>query len=230
MEASGFKVSQTTFFVVIAVIVAVAVGFAASTIFSRMKTVPSGVSEGFQGPALGVSDIACGQESSEATSLLSIFYNKKSTTDEGEPDMKELKQILSKLCCMKHDLMSASQVVNSMLYIPYNNTHDRENPADTVARCFTKSMTARDLDITFGTWKERGLVLVSKLCTSYNLSASESEKASQHFMSLWLDVFSIAKNACSSTERPSEYGASPRDPKGHMPESVEEHGPYNGYY
>ena len=143
--------------------------------------------------------------------------------------MKEFKEILSKLCCMKHDLMSTSQSVQNILYIPYNNSHDRENPADTVARCFTKSIPPRDLDITFGTWKQRGLVLLNKLCTSYNLSPSETENATQNFTGVWIDVFSIAKNACSP---PAEGAAneSPRDVKGLTPVSVDELGPYNGYY
>jgi hypothetical protein len=226
---TGSSFSQNIFFLVIAIIVAAAAGLIASSIFSRMNTVPSGLNhEGFQGPAVGVSDISCGQESAEARALIELFYNKQSTTEEGNPDLKELKQIVSKLCCMKRDLMGVSQVVQNILYIPYNNTHDRENPADTVARCFTKSIPARDLDITFGTWKQRGLVLINKLCTSYNVSSSETEKATQLFTGLWTDVFSIAKNACLTS--PGSENVSPRDLKGHVPESVDELGPYIGYY
>ena len=232
MEASGLSTfSQTSFFIVIAAIAAIAVGLICISIFSRINTVPSGLKrrEGFQGPTLGVSDIPCGQESVEARAVLEIFYNKQSSTEEGGPDMKEFKQILSKLCCMKHDLMSTSQSVQSMLYIPYNNSHDRENPADTVARCFTKSIPPRDLDITFGTWKQRGLVLLNKLCTSYNLSPAETDAATQNFTGAWIDVFSIAKNAClAPAEGP--INESPRDVKGLTSESVNELGPYNGYY
>jgi len=226
---TGSSFSQNIFFVVIAIIVAIAAGLMATSIFSRMNTVPSGITrEGFQGPTFGVSDIPCGQESAEARALVELFYDKQSTTEEGNPDLNELKQILSKLCCMKHDLMGVSQVVQSMLYIPYNNTHDRENPADTVARCFTKSIPPRDLDITFGTWKQRGLVLINKLCTSYNVSSNETERATQLFTGVWTDVFSIAKNACSPP--PASENESPRDLKGHMPESIQDLGPYTGYY
>lgn len=178
---------------------------------------------------MGVSNIPCGQESAEARALAEMFFNKKSSTEDGGPDLKELNQILSKLCCMKHDLMSPAQVVQNMMYLPYNNTHDRENPADTVGRCFTKSIPPRDLDITFATWKERALTLISRLCTSYNFSSPEADQAMQLFMGVWNDVFSIAKNACSPPQRAPE-NESPRDPKGHMPESVEELGSYTGYY
>lgn len=221
--------SQNTFFVIISVLLAVAAGLIASSIFSRMNTVPSGLKlDGFQGPALGVSDIPCGQESAEARGLLELFYNKQSSTEDGDPDLKELKQILSKLCCMKHDLMGTSQVVQNILYIPYNNTHDRENPADTVARCFTKSIPSRDLDITFATWKERGLILINRLCTSYNLSSSNADRATQLFSGVWVDVFSIAKNVCLPPK--VTENESPRDPKGLTPVRVGELGQYNGYY
>ena len=129
---------------------------------------------------------------------------------------------------MKHDLMSVSQVVQASMNLPYSNTHDRENPADTVARCFTKGIPARDLDITFATWKDRGLVLINRLCTSYKLSQSETEKAAEYFMRCWSDCFDVAKTVCLKDNKvPS---GSPRDPKGVMPEAVKDLGPYDGYY
>jgi hypothetical protein len=227
--ASMTTLKSSTFFMVLSGIIALVVGLICYTLLSKRNTVPSGSKEGFQGPAKGVSSIPCGQESSHVTEILDIFSDKMSTTEEGSPDLKEFKEIMSKMCCMKHDLMSSAQIVNSTLYIPYNNTHDRENPADTVARCFTKSMPPRDLDIIFGTWKNRGIALLHRLCTSYNLKDRETEKAVKHFTSLWSDVFDVAKGACSPTERAPEYG-SPRDPKGFISADVEELGEYKGYY
>lgn len=231
MEApTSTTFTSSSFFVFISILIAVAAGLIGVSIFSRMNTVPSGLKlEGFQGPAMGVSNLPCGQESAEARALVEVFSIRNSSTEEGEPDFNELKQILSKLCCMKHDLMSTSQVVQNMMYLSYSNTHDRENPADTVARCFTKSIPPRDLDITFATWKERAMVLISRLCTSYKLSSSDSDNAMQLFMGVWNDVFSIAKNACSPPPKAPEY-ESPRDPRGHTPESVDELGPYTGHY
>lgn len=242
MEATTAPItlSQNSFFIFVAALIALATGFALYMVLSRKNTLPSGLTglmgavgpvgqEGFQGPSKGVSTIPCGQESADAIAILDMFASKASISEEGNPDLTELKEILSKLCCMKHDLMSTNQVVASMMNIPYNNNHDRENPADTVARCFTKSMPLRDLDITFGTWKQRALSLLNRLCTSYSLSSSESEKAMKHFTRLWSDVLDIAKNVCIPSDKAPESG-SPRDPKGFMHESVEELGPYNGYY
>jgi hypothetical protein len=232
MEVSAYQtLSDSSFFTAIAVLIGLACGILAFMILSRRYTVPSGswMLEGFQGPSNGVSDISCGQESAHAIAISELFSGKMSVTEEGSADLKELKLILSKLCCLKHDLMSASQSVQGMLYLPYSNTHDRENPADVAGRCFTKSIPARDLDIAFGTWKERGLFLVNRLCTSYNLVSSESDTVVRHFKGLWIDVFSIAKNGCLVTKEDPVY-ESPRDPKGHVPEDVEELGPYKGYY
>jgi hypothetical protein len=237
MEATssneGMKMSSTIFYFAIAVLVAVLVGLVTYALISRMNTLPFGASgnssEGFQGPANGVSHISCGQESAEAVALCEMFVNRESTSEEGSADLSELKLILSKLCCMKHDLMGVSQSVQSTLYLPYITTHDRENTSDTVARCFAKAIPPRDLDITFGTWKDRATVLLNKLCTSYNFSSSEVDKANGLFNTVWMDTFSIAKNACSPPKRAPEY-ESPRDPKGFVGEKIKDLGPYNGYY
>jgi hypothetical protein len=240
VPAAPITLSQNSFFIFVAALIALVTGFVLYMVISRKNTLPSGLTgltgtvgpigqEGFQGPSRGVSTIPCGQESADAIAILDMFASRTSSTEEGSPDLSEFKEILSKLCCMKHDLMSTNQVVASMMTLPYNNAHDRENPADTVARCFTKSMPPRDLDITFGTWKQRGMTLVNRLCTSYSLSSSESEKAMKHFSTLWSDVFDIAKNTCFSSEKAPEYG-SPRDPRGFTPGKVEDLGAYSGYY
>jgi len=222
--------SSTVFNVVISIFIALVVGLVTYMLISLRNTVPFSPSgqEGFQGPSHGVSNFPCGQESSEAVALSEIFSGRQSTTEEGAADLAELKAILSKMCCMKHDLMSVSQVVQASLYLPYSNTHDRENPADTVARCFTKGIPRRDLDITFSTWKDRGLVLINRLCTSYNLARGESDEAVKYFERCWSDCFDVAKTVCL-VENKVPVG-SPRDPKGVMPEAVKGLGTYDGYY
>ena len=217
---------SSTLYFLIAVLIALGVAGVSYMMTVTNKTIPSGkqIEEGFQGPSRGVSDISCGQESSYAVALSGQFTGRESSTEEGPADLREFKLILSKLCCLKHDLMSTAQVVQSSLYIPYNNTHDR----DTVARCFTKSIPARDLDISFETWRDRGLVLLSRLCTSYNLSDSDERTAKNNFMSCWSDSYDVAKTVCTPNTPPSQ--GSPRDPKGFTPEAVKDLGTYKGYY
>ena len=211
--------------------IAAAVSLISYVMVERNKTVPSGnwMIEGYQGPAKGVSQIQCGQESSFATGLLDIFAVKESTTGDGDADLSELKLITSKLCCIKHDLMSTNQVVQSTLTLPFSTSHDRENPGDTVSRCFKKSIPPRDLEISFTTWRERGLNLLDKLCTSFVLSKQEEESAKKNFMSVWFDTYNVARGVCSPSEDVS-MKPSPRDPKGFTSEAVKGLGEYKGYY
>jgi hypothetical protein len=129
---------------------------------------------------------------------------------------------------MKHDLMSTNRVVRSTLNLPFVTAHDREYIGDTVGRCFAYSLPPRDLDIIFDTWKDRGLTLLDKLCTSYNLSDSETNAANNDFMSVWSDTYDIARTVCIPCKKPES--SSPRDPKGFMPDAIKELGTYLGYY
>ena len=184
--------------------------------------------EGFQGPRRGVSDIPCGQESSFVTNLADLFSTKKSTTGDGEADLTEFKLILSKLCCLKHDLMSTNRVVSATLKVPFVTAHDREYIGDTAGRCFSNSLPPRDLDIIFETWRDRGLTLLDKLCTSYTLTDSEAKAAKNDFMSVWSDTYDVARTVCIPCKKVDD--SSPRDPKGLMPEAIRDLGVYLGYY
>ena len=231
MEAPKLPVNpgSSTLFFTIAIIAALAVGLVAYKIVKTNKTIASGNREGFQGPSRGVSDIRCGQESSYAVELSDLFAAKESSTEEGEADLMEFKLILSKMCCLKHDLVSTNQVVRASLSTPYNTSHDRENLGDTVGRCFTKSMPPRDLEIIFDTWKTRGLVLLDKLCTSYDLSSSEEDAANKAFSALWTDTRALAQGVCLGSVDEDKSG-SPRDLRGYMPEKIRDLGKYLGYY
>jgi hypothetical protein len=222
------SVKSMIFYGIIAILISLIAGFISYIIISRRKTVPSGNWEGFQGPSLGVSDISCGQESADAIAISDVFADKQSTTSDGPDDMREFKMILSKLCCMKHDLVSPSQVIDSTKKLPYVTSHDRDAVANTVARCFTKSVPMRDLDISFGTWKDRGDALLNKLCTSYNLSNDESERVRKFFKTCWMETFIVAKELCRPAE--GKESVNPRDLRGLTPEKVKDLGAYTGYY
>lgn len=244
-QPEGFNVSSLAFYAAIALVIAGVVGAVLYFVVFKSGTIP-GIAkdafadkkkegftnkkkEGFQGPTRGVSAIPCGQESREAIDLVEMLDG-KSTTEEGNPDRAEFYLILSKLLCLKHDLVGAAQVVQATTYLPYRNTHDRLNPADVAARCFTKSIPPRDLDISFDTWKQRAIVLISRICTSYGLTSAEAEKAKGLFESIHRDVYNIAQGVCIPPAKAPEYG-SPRDPKPFADPSEEEQGgPYTGYY
>jgi hypothetical protein len=225
--------STTLYFFVslLAAAVALLVGYVT---INRSGTIGSGTwhgsasTEGFQGPRRGVSDIPCGQESSFVTNLADLFSTKKSTTGDGEADLTEFKVILSKLCCLKHDLMSPNRVVRATLHLPFVTVHDRENTGDTVGRCFANSLPPRDLDIIFETWRDRGLTLLDKLCTSYTLTDSEGKAAKGDFMSVWSDTYDVARTVCIPCKK--DESSSPREPKGFVHESIRDLAGYFGYY
>jgi hypothetical protein len=224
---------STTLYFLISLLAALAAALVAYVFVVNVNTMASGSwspsrSEGFQGPSRGVSDIPCGQESSYAVSLSQLFSNRQSTTEEGEPDLTEFKVILSKLCCIKHDLMSTNRVVRSTLNLPFVTAHDREYIGDTVGRCFSNSLPPRDLDIIFETWKTRGLNLLDRLCSSYKLSESDAKGAKNDFMSVWSDSYDVARTVCVPCQKADS--SSPRDPKGFMPDAIKELGTYLGYY
>jgi hypothetical protein len=223
---------STTLYFFIALLAGAVALLIAYVTLNKSGTIGSGTwhagAEGFQGPTRGVSDIPCGQESSFAINISDLFSTKKSTTGDGEADLTELKLILSKLCCLKKDLMSPNRMVSATLKIPFVTLHDREYIGDTVGRCFSNSLPPRDLDIIFTTWKDRGLTLVDKLCTSYNLTDSESRSLNHDFMSVWSDSYDVARNVCVPSKKSDS--SSPRDPKGFMPETIRDLGTYLGYY
>jgi hypothetical protein len=226
---------STTLYFFIAVLAAAVALLVAYVTINNNGTLGSGTwdgsastREGFQGPSRGVSHIPCGQESSFVTNLADLFSTKVSTTEEGEADMTEFNLILSKLCCLKHDLMSPNRVVRATLKIPFVTAHDREYIGDTAGRCFSNSLPPRDLDIIFETWRDRGLTLLDKLCTSYNLSDSEAKDAKNYFMSVWSDSYDVARTVCIPCRKVEV--SSPRDPKGFMHESIRDLAGYFGYY
>ena len=218
-------------YAVIAIVISLLAGYLANVIITRRKTVPSGKWEGFQGfhgNSVGVPDIACSQESADAVALSDLFDGRKATTGDGPDDLREFKMILSKLCCAKHDLLSSSQSIHSTMKLPYNTSHDREPLANTVARCFTKSVPARDIDITFSTFNDRGLALLNKLCTSYTLSNEESDRAKGFFMTCLMETLMIAKETCIKPQ--AAESENPRDLKGLMAKKIKDLGEYKGYY
>jgi hypothetical protein len=123
-------------------------------------------------------------------------------------DYKEFQLILSKLAALKQDLLSTSSVVNATRYQAFETAHDRISTAEVCAMCFTQSIPARDLDIVFITWRDRGRVLLRKLCTEANLTEPEVINMEAQFNALWSDVYDIAKSRCLKTDFSLQNGGS----------------------
>jgi len=144
------------------------------------------------------------------------------------PDYAEFQLLLSKLGCLKKDLMSPSGIVNATLYQSYENAHDRQPVAEVAATCLNRTIAPRDLDITFKTWRDRGGVLLKRLCTLANLTEDQVRSAETLFASAVADVYEVAKGRCIATA--GEIKAEVDSARPFEPENVKDLGEYNGYF
>jgi hypothetical protein len=74
--------------------------------------------------------------------------------------------------------------------------------------CLNKSIPSRDLDIVFATWRDRGKVLLRKLCTEAQLNEEEVKRLEVLFHKAWSDVYEIAKSQCLKTDFSKQNGGS----------------------
>lgn len=207
--------------------------FTAYFIFVFLKnsnTAPKITKEGFGAPVVGAGMPDCLHESAEAAAIIGTLTERVQTSEEGRPDLEELKVLLSKLTCMKRDLVSTAGVVNATLYQPFATAHDVEPVAETVGRCFAKTIPQRDLEISFDKWKNRGRFLLLRLCTAAGLNAEEKAQINAQFDSVLVDVFDIAQQKCIPGQPEIMGKATPREPKPFSAPDLEYLRPYTGYY
>jgi len=167
--------------------------------------------EGFGGVARGSGEPDSLRTLPEASQILDILHNgveaNKSMT-EGSSDYKEFQLILSKMASLKKDLMSPSGVVEATRYQAFETAHDRINVAEVCGMCLNQTIPSRDLDIVFSTWRDRGNVLLTKLCTEANLTEDNVVKIETTFKRIWEDVYDISKSKCLKTNFSIQNGGS----------------------
>jgi hypothetical protein len=187
----------------------------------------AGVEEGFFGGVVrGAGHPDCLRDLNAGAELLGMVG-----AAAGTPDYVEFQVMLSKIGCLKKDLMSPSGIVQATLYQPYANSHDREAVAEVASMCLAKTIPERDLDIVFGTWRDRGNVLIRRLCTIANLTEAEAKKAEELFAGAWRDVYDVAKGRCLAAPSEALYATgSPHDAQPSMTADVEDLAEYKGYY
>lgn len=218
--------------------VAIAVIIAVMMYFWGNKTMPktsgfadaSGREGFFGGVAVGSGDPDCLRSSSEAAQLYSMFNSRTSTTSEGPEDLSELRLLLSKMACFKKDLLGTAQQVEATRYQSYATSMDIEPIAETTARCFAKTIPKRDLDIILEKWSTRAQTLIVILCTSMNFSEAEHGQAESLLNALVKDVSDVARSVCLAGT--PTIGGKPvgRELSGLESASLQEQGPYKGYY
>jgi len=180
--------------------------------------------EGFYGGvARGSGEPDCLRTLPEASQLLDLVSGRVSGyPSDGSADYREFKLILSKLACLKKDLLSPSGIVEATRYQAYETAHDRIAVSELCGMCLSHTVAARDLDISFATWRDRGKVLLRKLCTEANLSEAEAVQSEKLFAVLFDDVYNIATSQCLKTDFSKQNGGSTSggDVSGFFPENL----------
>ena len=218
------------------VVVAIALTLLALYIFGRADTRPIRqnfkVGEGFYGGAVnGTSELPCGRVSSEAEQLYSIFSSRSLTIgEEGSNDLHDLKNLLSKLTCFKSDLMSPGQTITAVKELGFATHMDIQPVADLTARCFSKILPERDLDIQITKWSDFGLDMIKRLCTSGNLSESERQKAESLLHTIIVDIDGVSKGVCIPPPPKDPSAGGRLEPKANTPEQLVNLRPYDGLY
>ena len=186
--------------------------------------------EGFAGPSRGVSELHCGQTSSQATQLYSLLSKKVLTTEDGADDLRELKVLLGKLCCLKRDLLAPGSLVSATRGEPFSTSHDMEPVSETVARCFAKTIPKRDVQLIVDKWSKRSDMLVRRLCTAYSLSESEVQTAVKLLGKVLADVSDVLTTVCFKGPVTIAGEPGPRMVHGVEPTQNTNLGTYGGYY
>jgi hypothetical protein len=167
------------------------------------------VDEGFYGGAIrGTGHPDCLRDSPNASQLLNIV-----SSDTNSENYRELELLLSKMACLKKDIMSPSGVINATRYQAFDTNHDRVSVAELAGMCMSKNIPLRDLDIIFQTWSDRGKQLIA-LCTQ---SATNVNAAETLFSDIWKDIYDVAQSVCIKHDLPQQ---SPGDVGAYEPEHL----------
>lgn len=230
-------------FIALLVILGFVIGY---TLYKRAHTMP--VLAGFENPlpppiqtnvkkegfyggvAVGAGVPDCLRSSSEASAVYSAFSGKVDSVEEGPRDFQELTLLLSTLACFKKDLIGVAGVVEATRYQPFETQIDLEPIAETTARCFAKTIPARDLELSFDKWSKRGRFLITRLCTAAHLNETEVTIVEQKFAALIADVKDVATSRCLAGEPSIAAQPAPREETPFTPPGIVDLAPYKGYY
>lgn len=177
-----------------------------------MNTYPkyNRVDEGFYGGVTrGSGHPDCLRTLPEAAQILDIIKNQKANSvfEDASRDYAELQLLLSKMACLKKDLLAPGAQVDATRHLAFETAHDRVSVAELCGLCLSQNISSRDLDIGFATWRTRGKDLILRLCTSNNLSKKDVDTVETLFKKAFDDVYNIATSRCLKTDYSKQNGA-----------------------
>jgi len=218
---------DTSEWIMIIVLIAVFAWFIAKTFYFN-PAYPR-IGEGFYGGvARGAGHPDCLRTLPEGSELLDMVSSRvKGYPSDGSSDYKEMELLLSKMACLKKDLLSPSGMVDATRYQAFETAHDRMAVAELCGMCMSHTISARDLDIATATWRDRGKLLLRKLCTEANLTEMEVINAERLFKKAFDDVYDVATSRClKSNVSMQDKG----DVSGYLPENIKDHRTYDYKY
>jgi hypothetical protein len=174
-----------------------------------MNTTPkfNRISEGFYGGVVrGSGHPDCLRTLPEASQILDVLQNHGVDSRPSSGNYSELQLLLSKMACLKKDLMSPGSQVNATRYQAFETAHDRIAVAELCGLCMSKNIPPRDLDIIFATWRDRGNDLIKRLCTEGNLKEQEIQMVQSLFTKAFEDTYAIATSRCLQTDFSKQNG------------------------
>jgi len=108
--------------------------------------------------------------------------------------------------------------------------HDLEPVAETAARCFSKSIPIRDIELALDKWSSRGSTLLDRLCTSYSLISNTQQKTKALFKTVIADIKDIMTTVCLKGDSTIAGMPAPRMVEGKESDDNSFLGKYKGYY
>lgn len=193
-------------YIIFTIAISLVVGLIAYIVIKFRKTTP--LNEGFNSNLeTNIVNPIDSVVPTEFAGMCRIYETAAVQSEEGRADLRELSLILGKLSAVKSDLESPSATVNKTAKLPYTTSHDREQVGEIVARCLSKTIPQRELDITFESLRNRGQSLIYRLAKQ---SGKDTAVAAQQFADVWNTVYETAKQQCIATA-PASNILGPRD-------------------
>lgn len=218
----GQIVEQVPFKLIAAIILAAAILFVVSRMFYNTPQFQR-VDEGFYGGAsrgMGHSD--CLRDIPQAAHILDVLAG---TSKGASESYRELELLLTKMACLKKDIMSPSGQVDATRFQAFDTNHDRVSVAELAGLCMSKNIPVRDLDIIFETWKERGHRLIALCAVEQNMNESSVKEIDVVFKKVWEDIYNIGHSQCIKSDfiklNDGDVGA-------YEPENIKGSGMYSG--
>jgi len=204
--------------------------------FQSMKPIREDAASGpttegfYAGPAVGAGIPDCMNTSADAAALYALL-DAPITTEDGPEDLREMRLLLGKLSCLKRDLLSTAKLVNATRFQPFSTAHDLEPVAETAARCFSRTIPARDLTLSLNKWGSRGTFLIKRLCTAENMDNTVEERALFLFGKVMKDLNDVAMGECCNQGPVIIAGVEQSSRvSGFIPSVIQNLKEYTGYY